>query len=96
MKTLDPTLPIVAIQIRGWKNERWGDNADIAATDAVLVHQNVHTISETIKRTMEEFGLKQEDIINITAERSAKGDAGSHDFWMFVRNPYFMKVNNGS
>lgn len=94
MLKLDPTLPIVAIKIEGWKNDRWGEKVPVATTDAVYVHQNNHTISETIKRTMKMYELKQEDIINITAEAGDVGrDAGSSDFWMFVRNPNYYEPN---
>lgn len=89
MRELDPKLPIVAFQIKGFKNERWGVYTENSGADSVYLHEGAHTISKTIAELLKNFGLKQEHVINITAARDTSRDLGSHDFWLFVRNPHF-------
>jgi hypothetical protein len=91
---VEPTrdLMVLSFHIKGYKTERDGIQVRVMGADDVYIHHAGATssISLTINNILVGNKLTAADVISISGDVTGMRDAGSWDFWMFCRNPYYV------
>lgn len=84
-------LPVLVFQINAWKAKRWGVKLDGMPGDINnIFSQNAeHSLAITIKELLAYYKLTAADIINIVNQDAPRGDIGSMEVWIYIRNPHY-------